>query len=126
MKIRNLEQLRAAHAISKCASIRGGKGDGDPTGVVKKIPAQVISCGLLASMAFAKEKSEGYADVFNAFIDYCSSIDSCFSLNSKTIDEAIKEISRMDSCQLRYVTAEFMKYLSYLRRFVEKSSKEER
>jgi CRISPR/Cas system CMR-associated protein Cmr5 small subunit len=120
MKVQNLEQSRAAHAISKCASIRGGKGDGDATGVVKKIPAQVISCGLLASMAFAKEKGEGYADVFNVFIDYCSSCEPSFALKSKNIDEAISEISRMDSCQLRYVTSEFMKYLSYLRRFVQK------
>ena len=118
MAIQNLEQKRAKHAIEWAKKIGEGKKGGDPTGVVKRIPAQVVSCGLLASMAFANEKKEGYADVFNAFIDYCPSI------KGETIPAAIKEISAMDSDELRYITSEFMKYLSYLRRFVEKKKEE--
>lgn len=116
MNVKNLEQERAAHALRKSKTIGKGAGAGESAGeaagVVKKVAAQTISCGLLASMAFALEKKCGYADTYQAFIDYCP------DLKSSDIREALEELSNMDSSQLRHITTEFMKYLAYLRRFV--------
>ena len=110
--MKNLEQKRAAHALEKAPGIDGGVGKGDPKGVVKKIPSLVISCGMLSTMAFAKEKGAGYADVFTAFIDYYS------PLHGTSLDDALKSMCAMEAPELRRTTAEFMAYLSYLRRFV--------
>lgn len=110
--MQNLEQKRAAHALEKAPNIDGGVGNGDPRGVVKKIPSLVITCGILSSMAFAKEKGAGYADVFNAFIDYYA------PLTGRSLDDALSAMCEMDAQALRHTTAEFMAYLSYLRRFV--------
>lgn len=110
--MRNLEQKRAEHALKMASGIDGGVGKGDPKGVVKKVPSQVIQCGMLASMAFAVEKGAGYADVYKAFIDYSDEI------QSKDLEGAIKELCAMSSNELRMITTEFMAYLSYLRRFV--------
>ncbi|MEI6890581.1 MAG: type III-B CRISPR module-associated protein Cmr5 [Pontiella sp.] len=110
--MKNLEQLRAAHALKWAPTIGKGAGDGEAKGVVKKIPALVIQCGLLSAMAFAKEKEAGYKDVFDAFIDYCD------LLSARSLDEAIEELSSVESSDLRRITAEFMAYLGYLRRFV--------
>ena len=110
--MQNLEQKRAAHALKWAPQIDGGVGKGDPKGVVKKIPSLVITCGILSSMAFAKEKGAGYADVFKAFIDYNT------PLNGLSLDQALTSMCEMDAQELRHTTAEFMAYLSYLRRFV--------
>lgn len=109
--MQNLEQKRAAHALVWAPKIDGGVGSGDPKGVVKKIPSLVITCGILSTMAFAKEKGAGYKDVFDAFVDYSKELHG-------TLDGALKTMCEMDSGELRRITSEFMAYLSYLRRFV--------
>lgn len=111
-KMPNLEQKRAVHALDRAPEIDGGINKGDPKGVVKKIPSLVINCGLLSTMAFAKEKGAGYADVFEAFIDYHE------PLRGLSLERAIRALGEMDALDLRRTTAEFMAYLSYLRRFV--------
>ena len=116
--MQNLEQKRAAHALMKADSISEGCGGGDPTGVVKKVPAMVISSGILSAMAFAKEKQHGYESVFLAFIDYSEDI------YAQDLTGALDELSQMSAGNLRQITAEFMAYLSYLRRFVTKKEKE--
>ncbi len=108
--MRNLEQKRAAHALKWAPKIDGGVQKGDPKGVVKKIPSLVISCGILSTMAFAKEKGAGYQDVFNAFAEFYE------PLNGDS--NALESMCQMDSGELRHTTSEFMAYLSYLRRFV--------
>ena len=110
--MQNLEQKRAAHALEKAPGIDDGVEKGDPKGVVKKVPSLVITCGMLSTMAFAKEKGAGYADVFKAFIDYYQPLKGC------SIDQALQVMCNMDAQELRHTTAEFMAYLSYLRRFV--------
>lgn len=110
----NLEQKRAAHALKWASTIKKGAGEGKASGVVKKVPSQVINNGLLAAMAFAqsKEGESGLEDVFIAFIDYYDSI------ASSTLSDAIKELSSGSAEELRLATAELMAYLNYLRRFV--------
>ncbi len=109
--MQNLEQKRAAHALAWAPKIDGGAERGDPKGVVKKVPSLVITCGILSAMAFAKEKGAGHADVFKAFIDYSPELEG-------TLDEALTFLCEMEASDLRRITAEFMAYLSYLRRFV--------
>lgn len=110
--MQNLEQKRAAHALKRAPKIDGGVEKGDPKGVVKKVPSLVITCGILSTMAFAKEKGAGHADVFEAFIDYYEPLHGC------SLDQALRTMCEMDARDLRHSTAEFMAYLSYLRRFV--------
>ncbi len=116
--MQNLEQKRAAHALERADSITKGCGGGDPTGVVKKVPAMVISSGILSAMAFAKEKEHGYESVFLAFVDYSEEI------YAKDLSGALDELCQMSAGNLRRITAEFMAYISYLRRFVTKKEKE--
>ncbi len=112
--MKNLEQLRAAHALESAPTIQKGAGEGKASGVVKKIPAQVITNGLLASMAFAlsKEGEAGFANVYDAFIHYYEPI------SSSTLRDALEELSNGSAEELRRATAELMAYLNYLRRFV--------
>lgn len=112
--MQNLEQKRAAHALDWAPTIQRGAGDGKASGVVKKIPAQVMSSGLLSSMAFAlsKEGAAGFADVYLAFIHYYDAIES------STLKGALNELCMVSAGELRQATAEFMAYISYLRRFV--------
>lgn len=116
--MKNLEQKRAAHALGWAPTIEEGCGGGDPSGVVKKVPAMVISSGILSAMAFAKEKEHGYESVFLAFVNYSDDI------YANDLQGALSELSQMPAGNLRRVTAEFMAYLSYLRRFVSKKNKE--
>ena len=116
--MQNLEQKRAAHALAWAPKIEEGCGGGDPTGVVKKVPAMVISSGILSAMAFAKEKQHGYESVFLAFVNYSEEI------YANDLTGALDELCQMSAGDLRRITAEFMAYLSYLRRFVTKKDKE--
>ncbi len=116
--MQNLEQKRAAHALTWAPTIEVGCGGGDPSGVVKKVPAMVISSGMLSAMAFAGEKKHGYESVFQAFINYSEEI------YAQDLKGALEELCQMSAGDLRRITAEFMAYLGYLRRFVTKKDKE--
>lgn len=117
--MQNLEQKRAAHALTVAQQVGRGKEGGE---VVKKVPAMIRENGLLGALAFAVETDEkgnprnkGHRDVFEAIARY---------LQLETPEHMLEELAKADSAKLRAVTAESLAYLAYLRRFAGKQQKE--
>ena len=108
--MQNLEQKRAAHALNACKDPKRFKTKNN-SDVVKPMTTMVLDCGILPSMAFALDNSDqAYLRVFETFIDHRGS-----KLPVKDYLKALAESP--DASMLRIVTAEFMAYVRYLRRF---------
>lgn len=121
--MQNLEQKRAAHALSH-ADIKGGQEGGE---VVKKIPPMIMNNGVLAAMAFSCElkghsalKHEGYNQVFKACIDHLVKNTDLEIPEGNAMDVRtfMTWVAGKDSTFLRAITSEMLAYLAYLRRFV--------
>ena len=120
--MKNLAQLRAIHAKEWAPNVKKGNGDGKPSAVAKKVPAQIIQNGILGALAFALEDNEGPLSVFKGVAQHFSLLkDDGFDFRvsatdpEKFFDQRIKE---PDPAVLRAITTETMEYLNYLRRFV--------
>lgn len=112
--MKNLEQIRAKNALGVKIETEEGESDS----IAKKVPAMIMTNGILAAAAFALEKKRGYEQVFNAIIKHLSDKE-IHLLDSKvdTVSSFISVLTAMDSGKLRLITAETMAYLNYLRRF---------
>jgi len=115
--MQNLEQKRAAHALSKADTIKAGQGEGDPNAVCKKVPTLIINNGLLATAAFAQDGKDGIKSVIAAIENHLQLIG--IMPQSKDLLSWLSS-PEADSALLRRVTAESLAYLNYLRRFVKK------
>ncbi|MBN2684870.1 MAG: hypothetical protein JXR40_06285 [Pontiellaceae bacterium] len=106
--MQNLEQKRAAHALEMCRRFKfETKNESD---VVKPMTTMVLDCGMLPSMAYALDNSDrAHEEVFKAFIDYRGS--------RLSVKDYLEHLAKADSATLRAITAEFMAYVRYLRRF---------
>ena len=108
--MQNIEQIRAGHAI-KFASNLDKK-------VVNKLPALIMTNGLLAAFAFCKDKRGDLDDVMQVVISYlmhrgfipsnCKSCDVC------------KHFTSLQFIDLHRITVESLAYISYLKRFADK------
>ncbi len=111
--MQNLEQIRAAHALKKAASL--------DKNVVNKLPAMVLNNGLLAAAAFAKDGNrDGLREAMDAVADHLKSrglVDTTVG----SCDDMIKRLSAGSSAELQRATAEALAYLAYLKRFATKS-----
>ncbi len=120
--MKNLDQIRAKNAL-ELANRKdlnfGGENSGE---VVKKIPTMIRENGLLATLAFAAEKGEGFKTVCEEGI--IPHLKSCGIGKIKnrihSIQDFIEFLTSQDSMILRDVTQETIAYLNYLRRFVQK------
>ncbi len=114
--MKNLDQIRAKNALSAAAKFNfAGENEGE---VVKKVPALIQECGLLATAAFASEKGKGHENVFNAVIGHLADPEIALLSRSIELKDFIKGVAeKADSAALRRITSETMAYLSYLRRF---------
>jgi CRISPR/Cas system CMR-associated protein Cmr5 small subunit len=119
MSIRNMDQIRAANALSKADTIKVGPGEGDPNAVCKKVPTLIINNGLLATAAFANEGKEGIQSVISAVEAHLQHKEIGIMPLGKNILNWLSS-SDADSALLRRVTSETLAYLNYLRRFVKK------
>lgn len=107
--MQNLEQKRAAHALNACKDKKRFKTSKD-SDVVKPMTTMVLDCGILPSMAYALDNNDkAHSHVFETFIDYRGS--------KLALSDYLEQLARADSSVLRLVTAEFMAYVRYLRRF---------
>ena len=116
MILKNLDQLRAIHALNSAPTIGRAKNDGKS--VAKKVPAQILENGLLGALAFALDAGCGYRDVFAALCEHLQ--DPAFAalgLRATSPETLLRELAGSDADTLRAATAEAMDYLSYLRRF---------
>jgi CRISPR type III-B/RAMP module-associated protein Cmr5 len=137
--MKNLAQLRASHALeaSKKEGLGRGKEGGD---ALSGFPILILSCGLLAALAFAAErkgsdsseeeklsrekrpqsggtkpKHPGEFEIAQAITKHLRELKICEANNA---DDLVKELAQGSSAKLRRATAEAVAYLNYLKRFV--------
>lgn len=125
--MRNLDQIRAAHAIGKRNVPIPGSEGGE---VVKKVPMLIRQNGLLAALAFACErkkegwKNEGYHKVFEFVTEHLAQCPNLrmpgASVDPDPVVNYDQWLADQPSDTLRTHTAEIMAYLGYLRRYVQK------
>jgi CRISPR/Cas system CMR-associated protein Cmr5 small subunit len=126
--MKNLEQIRAANALAYAEA--GVKTRGSQGGeVVKKLPALIMSNGLLAAGAFAYAKGpdEGWYVCFDHLARHLAHEDVGVVPRDKgnlkaMLDYLTKEA---DSGTLKQATDEALAWLCYAKRFVKKDNEEE-
>jgi CRISPR/Cas system CMR-associated protein Cmr5 small subunit len=125
--MKNLEQIRAANALAYAdagVNTRGAKG-GE---VVKKLPALVMSNGLLAAGAFAysKGEGEGWYVCFDHLAAHLAHRDvAVVPTDKKNLKSLMDHLAKeADSATLKQATDEALAWLCYAKRFVKKSNGE--
>jgi CRISPR-associated protein Cmr5 len=119
--MKNLEQIRAAHA-----SPASGRLD---RGAVTKLPALIINNGFLATLAFTLESSSR-KEMLKAMLKLAEYLRQQGLLthpahgknDEELAREVIDELVDGSSAQLQRVTAEALAYLAYLKRFTPKKA----
>ncbi len=126
--MKNLEQIRAANALAYAQSgaNMGGKEGGD---IVKKLPALIMSNGLLAAGAFAYAQKEesGWRECFNHLAKHLAHDDIAVVPRDKNnLDALMDHLAKTaDSRTLKMATDEALAWLCYVKRFVRKPAGEE-
>lgn len=133
--MKNLEQIRAASALALANEATNGNTDvGGANGgdAIKKIPAMLMTNGLLATLAFAlEEKSDnernrnalvrpGYAAILSHLAGHLSSEGIEITEATPDARTLIDHLVENDSATLRRATAEALQWFGYARRFVRK------
>jgi CRISPR/Cas system CMR-associated protein Cmr5 small subunit len=123
--MKNLEQIRAANALDYAAAdvnTRGAKG-GE---VVKKLPALIMSNGLLAAGAFAYAKGEGWSVCFDHLAAHLAHNDvKVVPHEAKNLRLLMDFLSKnADSSTLKHATDETLAWLSFASRFIKKPKDE--
>lgn len=117
--MQNLDQLRAAHALAA-----SGKTD---RASVSKLPAMILTNGLLATLAFACEKEKAPRAKMKAAADALAAhlAHRLSHLGPVTTGDALAaKLSAGDDLTLQRATSEALAYLSYLKRYAPKKEKE--
>jgi CRISPR type III-B/RAMP module-associated protein Cmr5 len=129
--MKNLEQIRALHAHrfwnpadeAGCARLKEVRGEQEGD-VVRGLSSLIISNGLLATLAFAKEKGKGYKTFMEEIGAFLSTArkDGRGLINQpvETLDDFIRVLTSNDSSLLQQATDEALAYLGYLKRFRKK------
>ena len=129
--MKNLEQIRAAHAL---AFFKDGK---NPLGtnrgnILSKLPSMIVANGLLAAAAFAKAKDANERDeakkhhtacMANIFAHLATKEIAAIAVRpgEKTpFDAQISTLANADALILRRATTEAIAYATYLKRFAPK------
>lgn len=128
--MKNLEQIRAKHALNFWHPAQGqspsarGVNEGD---VISKLPSLVVSNGLLPTTAFAKSKGGGHEELMTAVFHFLCHTDRALlpqppqpRQGETQLDTFIRLLTDGDdanSTRLQLATAEALAYLGYLKRF---------
>lgn len=112
----NLEQIRAAAALNAAKSL--------DKSAVNKLPAMIMSNGLLATISFCHAESSGenrshMATALMATAHHLAGQNLASAGNSDLKDLA-NDLSRRDSNHLQRATTESLAFIGYLRRFARK------
>lgn len=115
--MQNLEQRRAAHALSAA-------GQTDKASVAR-LPSMILTNGLLATLAFAceakKENRQGQLAAANALAKHlAASIPELAGINTGT--DLNVRLAGTSALTLQRATTEALAYLCYLKRFAAKNS----
>jgi len=124
--MKNLEQLRAAHAHQHVGTLKRKD--------VAKLPALILNNGLLAAAAFVTDEKRGPMKLaMNAVADHLAErglvnkLDLEDGTSEKPDTEAMLQdlAERPDATPLQRATAEALAYLSYLKRFAATDKEEQ-
>jgi CRISPR-associated protein Cmr5 len=126
--MRNLEQIRAAHAL--------GTAERTTKAAVSKLPAMIMANGLLAAAAFASEKSKKDSNspkrpdlkkAMDGLAEHLARPELHLAVlaNATHTEALIQRLSASTSLDLQRATAEALAYLSYVKRFTTKAGQEE-
>lgn len=123
--MKNLEQIRAAHALKHAQSL--------DRSAVNKLPAMILANGLLATAAFCDAEGGGdnRKDMKKAMdatadhlqdrglvkLDKSNTKESSSESSTKAM---IKDLSKRDSHHLQAATSEALAFIAYLKRFASK------
>lgn len=119
--MRNLSQIRGKNAFNaaqkgKYAGVAGGE-------AVKKIPAMIVSDGLLGALAFALNKGEGFKATFQVILEHLQDQD-IHDPTARGVGDSLEAwfdaLAGASAATLRQTTAEVLAYLTFFRRFAKK------
>ena len=114
--MRNLEQIRAKHALDFINEEKNVITGPDGGNILSKLPTMIVADGLLATAAFAKDKGCGYE----------KTIDNIFAhLRSQAIAAGIDDLAAKGALELQRATAEALAYANYIKRFGKAKRKED-
>jgi CRISPR/Cas system CMR-associated protein Cmr5 small subunit len=124
--MKNLEQIRATNSMAYAnaeVNTRGAQG-GE---VVKKLPALIMTNGLLAAGAFAYAKGEGWSLCFDYMAKHLAHSEVAIVPSERNdLKGLMKHLSEeADSLTLKQATEEALAWLAYAKRFVKKGAGEE-
>lgn len=114
--MKNLEQIRAAGALDPAKDLSRS--------AVNKLPAMILSNGLLAAAAFcdAEGGGENRQDMKAALAATAEHLASRGHIapGSKTVRCMLEDLSKRNSHHLQRATAEALAFIAYLKRFAPK------
>ncbi len=116
-RLPNLDQIRARNATVKTENVRKKEKEGDS---LSGYPSLIINNGLLATLAFSKEKGKQHERIANAIAYHLSHMEPLKSWIEPKMEsaEALKNsLSESDSMRLRKCTDEALAFLAFLKRF---------
>ena len=126
--MKNLEQIRAARALTVASTTSKT--------AVSKLPAMILTNGLLAAAAFASEKKadrqtpkrpEMKAALDGATMHLATpELGITILATARTCDVLIAKLCASDAQHLHRATSEVLAFLSYLKRFTAKEGSEEK
>jgi CRISPR/Cas system CMR-associated protein Cmr5 small subunit len=111
--MKNLEQLRAEHALDFVNSSElptGSKGGN----ILSKLPTMLVADGLLATAAFAKANGNGHEKLMSNLFKHLASINIVSGAN---IDDQIRSLTSADAIVLQRAASEAIAYANYIKRF---------
>ncbi len=124
----NLEQIRAENALNALQS--GGPAHGCDKAEVSKLPALILSSGLLATTAYAVEKGGGIEKALNALAKHLADerlkrlvlepeLATRLQRERRAVaaSDMLEQFCRQNSQVLIAATSEALAYLGYLKRF---------
>ncbi|MCX7887585.1 MAG: type III-B CRISPR module-associated protein Cmr5 [Verrucomicrobiae bacterium] len=114
--MKNLEQIRAAHALKPAESL--------DRSAINKLPALILTNGLLATAAFCEAESSGEGRshmkrAMDATADHLVKR-GLLAAGKNTTKGLIEDLSQRDSHHLQRATAEALAFIGYLKRFAPK------
>lgn len=114
--MKNLEQIRAASAITPAKTM--------DKSAINKLPAMILSNGLLATAAFCKSESDGKnrTDMAKALDETAKHLAGRGILKpgAATAEALIEDLATRNSHDLQCATTEALAFIGYLRRFAKK------
>lgn len=120
--IRTTEQIKAEFAYN-CARNAAYLGK-EYKSYVKKLPMLIKTNGLGATFAFMfskRNKDEGkyWNKIGENLYDWLKYLNKIDANKIKSFDDLVREINQLQSTEYRYLTAEVISFISWLKRFAD-------